>query len=184
MGYPHYVRIQGEKIPIKTDYITALKCFDVINNDNIGDYERALAVVFLLYGYIPKDELIGEYLTKAKVFLQCGDKSPEHESKAADMDFNYDRKFINASFMSDYHIDLEANPNMHFWQFCELIQGLTEKSILSRVRYIRNCDVKDFSKKDRATIQKAKEELALPIKRTKEQQEAIDLFEARLRGEV
>ena len=184
MAYPHYVRIRGKKIAIKTGYKNALKCFDVINDDSIGDYERALAVVFLLYGYIPDDELINDYLEKAKVFLQCGESKEKQDSKDADMDFNSDRKYINASFFSDYNIDLEQSPNMHFWQYCELIQGLTDKCILSRVRYIRNCDVNDYAEKDRAAIQKAKSELALPRKLTKEQKEAEELFDARLRGEV
>lgn len=184
MAYPHFVSIRGEKIAIKTDYKTALRCFDVINDENISDLERALAVVYILYGYIPDDELISDYLDKAQKFLQCGESKEEQDGKEADMDFNIDRKYINASFMSDYHIDLEQSPNMHFWQFCELIQGLTDKCVLSRIRHIRNCDVKDYAEKDRPAIRKAKEELALPMKQTKEQQEAIDLFEARLRGEV
>ena len=145
MAYPRYVRIRGEKIAIKTGYKTALRCFDVINDDSIGDYERVLAVIFLLYGHIPDDELISEYLEKAKVFLQCGESTEEQESKDADMDFNLDRKYINASFFSDYSIDLEQSPDMHFWQYCELIQGLTDKCILSRVRYIRNCNVNDYA---------------------------------------
>lgn len=184
MAYPHYVRIREKKIAIKTDYKTALRCFDVINDDSIGGYERTLAVIFLLYGYIPEDDLISDYLEKAQLFLQCGESKEQQESKDADMDFNIDRKYINASFFSDYSIDLEQSSNMHFWQYCELIQGLTDKCILSRVRYIRNCDVNDYAEKDRAAIRKAKQELALPIKRTKEQKEAEDLFDARLRGEL
>lgn len=184
MAYPQYVKIRDKKVKIKTDYKTALRCFDVINKDDISDYERGLAVVFILYGYIPEDELVPDYLNMAQKFLQCGESIETQQERKSDMDFNFDRKYINASFMSDYHIDLEQSETMHFWQYCELIQGLTDSSILSRVRYIRNCDVKDYAPKDRAAVIQAKEELALPVKRTKEEQGAIDLFEARLRGEI
>lgn len=184
MAYPQYVKIRGEKVKIKTDYRTALRCFDVINNEDISDCERSLAVIFILYGYIPEDELLSDYLNMAQKFLQCGESIETQQEKTADMDFNFDRKYINASFMSDYHIDLEQSENMHFWQYCELIQGLTDGSILSRVRYIRNCDIKDYAQKDRAAVIKAKEELALPVKQSKEEREAVEIFEARLRGEL
>ena len=182
MAYPHFVKISGKNVAIKADYKTALRCFDVINNEDIGDYERTLAVIFIMYGYIPEDDLIADYLDMAQKFLQCGETAESQESKERDMDFNLDRKYINASFMSDYHLDLEKYPNMHFWQFCELINGLTDKCILSRVRHIRTCNVNDYAEKDRADIRKAKEELALPERLTKEEKEAIERFENLLKG--
>ena len=182
MAYPHFVKIRGENVRIKTDFTTALRCLKVVDDNTIGDYERALAVVYIMYGYIPDDDLINDYLEMAKKFLQCGESTEQQETKPSDMDLNFDRKYINASFMSDYHIDLSQCPNMHFWQFCELITGLTDKCILSRIRQIRTCDVNDYPEKDREAIRKAKEELALPEKLTKEQIEAINRFEALLGG--
>lgn len=183
MAYPHFVKIRGENIRIKTDYLTALRCFKIVDDNTIGDYERALAVVYIMYGYIPDDDLIYDYLEMAKKFLQCGESTEQQENKTVDMDLNFDRKYINASFMSDYHIDLTQCPDMHFWQFCELITGLTDKCILSRIRQIRTCDVNDYAEKYRESIRKAKEELALPEKLTKEQLEAINRFETLLGGE-
>lgn len=176
MAYPEYVRINGEKVKIKTDWHTALKAFNVIDS-NVGDYERALAVVYIMYGFIPDDDLIAEYLNMAQKFLQCGENLEEQQSKDPDMDLIYDRKYINASFMSDYHIDLNDYPNMHFWQFCELITGLTDKCILSRVREIRTCNVDDYAPKDRPSIRKAKQELALPKKETAEQKKIKEDFD-------
>lgn len=176
MPYPEYVRIRGQKVRIKTDWQTALKAFRVIDSD-VGDYERSLAVVYIMYGMIPDDELIIDYLLMAQKFLQCGEDTKTQQSKAVDMDFNYDRKYINASFLSDYNIDLNNCPNMHFWQFCELITGLTNKCILSRIREIRTCDVNDYAAKDRSAIRAAKAELALPLKLTREQREQKDEFD-------
>ena len=36
----------------------------------------------------------------------------------------------------DYKIDLDE-VDLHFWQFYDLMQGLTESSVLNRVRSIR-----------------------------------------------
>lgn len=177
MAYPEYVRINGEKVKIKTDFKVALKALSVVSNSEIGDFERGLAVIYIMYGYLPPDELKTAYLDMAAKFLQCG-KSTENECDSErDMDLIEDRTYINASFMSDYHIDL-SNTDMHFWQFCELITGLTEKCILSRIRQIRTLDPNEYSPKDRHSLWKAKEAFALPVKYTKEEQQAIDEFEA------
>lgn len=59
------------------------------------------------------------------------------------MDFEQDESYIEASFMSDYQIDL-SSMNMHWWRFCTLISGLTEKCILNQIRSIRNYDLNDL----------------------------------------
>jgi len=174
--YPEYVSIRGQKVKIKTDYQTALRAFDVINSD-VGDYERALAVIYIMYGEIPEPGLQADYLEMAQKFLQCGKTYEEQEEKEPDMDFRYDSAYISASFLSDYHIDLNACPNMHFWQFCELITGLTDKCILSRVRDIRTCNIEDYAEKDRPALRKAKAELALPLRLTREQQRVKEEFD-------
>ena len=97
-----------------------------------------------------------------------------------DMDLIQDRKYINSSFMSDYHLDL-SNAKLHFWHFIELIEGLTEGTILSRVREIRNIDlstIKDV--KERKRIQETQKQLALKSETnkifTQKQKDNIDNF--------
>ena len=85
-------------------------------------------------------------------------------SKKKDMDFIQDQKYINSSFMSDYHIDL-SKTDLHFWQYIELIQGLTEDSSLNRVRNIRNYDLSEIKdEKTKNKIMEAQKELALKNK--------------------
>lgn len=175
MIYPEYAEIKGKKYKIDTSYQTCLKCLEINDDPDISDYERALAIVFLLFGFIP-DENLDLFLEKAIIFLQCGEKPKEDYEK--DMDYKKDWKFIVASFMSDYGLDLSKS-DLHFWQFFTLIQGLTEKSILNRVRDIRTYDlseIKDEKFKDKMI--KAKKELSLDEEEfTEEEQEEIDEFE-------
>ena len=97
------------------------------------------------------------------------------------MDFIQDQKYINSSFMSDYHIDL-SKTDLHFWQYIELIQGLTESSSLNRVRNIRNYDLSEVKdEKIKNQIIEAQKELALKdkkheIKMTEKQKSNIDAF--------
>ena len=176
MTYPEYAEVAGVQYKINTDYRVALRCFDVIEDTSICDEERAMAVIYLLFGDVPTDRL-EDFLRIAGVYLRCGEKEETQASANRDMDFTADEKYIAASFMSDYQIDL-YKADMHFWQYIHLIQGFTERSVMSRVREIRNYDLDELKDpKTRAKMVKAKEAVALPEKFSKAEQEAIDEFE-------
>lgn len=174
--YPEYAEIDGKEYKIDTDFKTALKCLEVAEDENITDYERTIAIIYLLFDFIPKKN-IKKFLEKSMLFLQCGETLEEQEEKEKDMDFLQDRKYINASLMSDYHIDL-SKANLHWWQFVELIQGLTENSSLSRIRNIRNMDLSDIKdEKTKNEVIKAKEYFALKEKHIKtDEEKEIDEF--------
>jgi hypothetical protein len=176
MTYPEYAEVAGKRYKINTDYRVALRCFEVIEDDSICDEERALAVIFLLFGEVPTDNL-EDFLRIAGDYLRCGEKEETQASSEKDMDFFADEKYIVASFMSDYQIDL-SRTDMHFWQYIQLIQGFTERSVMSRVREIRNYDLEELKDpKARAKMVKAKKAVALPEKFSKAEQEAIEEFE-------
>ena len=176
MTYPEYAEVDGIRYKINTDFRVALRCFDVIEDTSICDEERALAVIYLLFGEVPTNQL-EDFLRIAGDYLRCGEKEATQESHNRDMDFTADEKYIAASFMSDYQIDL-SRVDMHFWQYIHLIQGFTERSVMSRVREIRNYDLEELKDpKSRAKMVKAKEAVALPDKFSKAEQEAIDEFE-------
>lgn len=176
--YPEYAEINGVEYKIDTNFETALRCFEVIEDNTITDYERALAVVYLLFDFIPEDNL-EMFLDKAKQYLQCGKTETEQNENKKDMDFVQDRKYINSSFMSDYHIDL-SKTKLHFWQFVELLEGLTESCSLNRVRDLRNYELSDIKdSKERRKIEKAQKQVALkqnPKEITEEQQKNVDTF--------
>ena len=176
MTYPKYAEVDGVRYKINTDYRVALRCFEVIEDTSISDEERAFAVVFLLFGEVPTESLV-EFLRIAGDYLRCGEEESSQEAHERDIDFNADERYIVASFMSDYRIDL-PNVDMHFWQYIQLIQGFTDKAIMSRVREIRSYDLSELKDpKARAKMIKAKEAVALPDKFTKDEQRAIDEFE-------
>lgn len=183
MQYPKYAKVDGVKYPINTSFKVALRCFEVADDETISDTERTLAIVYLLYGFIPENNL-DKFLQIAVNYLQCGETKEIQSSKKRDMDLNYDLPYIMASFMSDYKIDITES-DMHFYQFINLIRGLTENTVLSRVREIRNQDLNEL--KDPKTKRKfleAQEQLKLPVKISIDDQEALDEFELLFRDGV
>ena len=102
----------------------------------------------------------------AKKYLSCGKEIEDLEDKEPDMDFYEDWDYIEASFQSDFNIDL-SNTKMHWWKFFKLINGLSNSEfgnccILNRIRNLRNYDTKDIKdKKIKKEIMEAKESVAL-----------------------
>lgn len=182
MTYPESAEVCGRVYPLNTDFKDALRCFEIINDTEISDFERAYAIVYVLFGFIPEDEEMADFVDMATKFLQCGQTKEEQNAKSSNMDFEYDARYINASFMSDYHIDL-SRTDLHWWQYIELISGLTEHCVLSRVRYIRDYDlttIKDA--KERAKMADAKRAVALPERMTREEREDMEWFDSLFNG--
>jgi hypothetical protein len=188
MKYPEYAEINGKKYKINTDYRIAIECQEIAYDEEIGEYERALAIIYKLFG----DDALKDFKNHEKLmdialkFLSCG-KKIEESKEEPDMDFVQDMDYIEASFMSDYKIDITST-NIHWWKFFNLINGLSNSEfgdccVLNRVRNLRNFDSKDIKDpKELEKIKKAKKQVELK-KRTrpsmelsKEQKNNIDKF--------
>ena len=162
MDYPEYVEIENKKYKINTDFRIAIECQSIAMNENIGDYERALAVIYKLFGDagINTPEHYDRLLKLALKYLSCGKELEKIQNEEPDMDYEQDMDYIEASFMSHYNIDL-ASIEMHWWKLYNLISGLSNSEmgnccVLNRVRNLRNYDttqIKDV--KERTKIHTA-----------------------------
>ena len=187
MNNPEYVKIGDKKYKINTDFRVAIECNNIAQDDSIGDAERSLAIIYKLFGDEGLDnsqdwdkllELAIKYLTLNK------DTSGVDNNTEIDMDFSEDMDYIEASFMSDYRIDLTTE-KMHFWKFYNLLEGLSNSElgnccVLNRVRNLRTFDLSQIKdNKERERLAKAKEMVALKstkkeVKLTKEQEESMN----------
>lgn len=175
---PVCVIIDGERFDINTDFRVALKCEEVAQDENIDDSERALAIIFLLFGDKGIDETKkwDKLMTAAMKYLSCGQNIENINSRKneADMDYIQDERYIKTSFLQEYNIDL-SKCKLHWWDFYDLLNGLTENAILSRVRYIRNYDVSQIKdSKEKQKIIKQKQQVALKKKYKEPTQEQLE----------
>lgn len=185
MDYPTYVMVNNHRYDINTDFRVALKCNEIATDETIGNFERALAVLYTLFGEKALRNIDDQekLLELSKKYLSCNKEVEIDTRGKPDMDFVEDYDYIEASFMSDYHIDL-SKEKMHWWKFSKLINGLSNSEngnccVLNRVRNIRNYDltqIKDV--KERERVRKAQEQVALKkydkrYNLTQEQEESI-----------
>lgn len=187
MNNPEYAKVGDKKYKINTDFRVAIECNNIAQDDTICDTERPLAIIYKLFGDEgldnPQDwekllELGIKYLSLGK------DTSNVDNDTEIDMDFNEDMDYIEASFMSDYRIDL-ATEKMHWWKFYNLLEGLSNSEmgnccVLNRVRNLRTFDLSQIKdSKERERLAKAKEMVALKstkkeVELTKEQEESMN----------
>lgn len=186
MEYPKYVKVNDKKYEINTDFRIAIECNRIAEDTSIGDFERALAIIYKLFGDegINAQDDYERLLELAIKYLSCGKEVSGSSSEEYDMDFIEDMDYIEASFMSDYNIDL-TGVEMHWWKFYKLINGLSNSEmgnccVLNRVRNLRNFDTKDIKdQKERERIEKAKKQVALKKNKkenkiTKEQEKSME----------
>lgn len=176
---PEFAKIGDKLYKINTDFKVALRCEEVAQDEEIEDTERALAIIYLLFGDdgINTPEDYEELLKKAMLYLSCG-KEPSREKENPDMDFIQDKAYIKASFYTDYNIPDIYNTNMHWYDFITLMNGLKEDCVLNRVREIRNYDTSDIKDAKTLTkIAKQKQAVALKVKEQKMTKEQIESYE-------
>lgn len=183
MIYPTKMEVNGVMYDIDTNYQTALACFKAINDDEIKDTDRAIAVVSLLLGTNVPLEDTQEALEKCAIYLRCGrEENPNIDE--IDMDYFQDEVAIRTSIRQCYHENLNQIQNLHWYEYNEMIEGLTDETLLSKIREIRNYDLsKEKDYKIRSKIQKAKDFYALKKKETPltdEQKKNIDDFMKKL----
>lgn len=186
MNNPEYVKVGDKKYKINTDFRVAIECNNIAQDDSIRDTERPLAIIYKLFGDEGLDnsqdwdkllELGIKYLSLNK------DTNGVDKDTEIDMDFNEDMDYIEASFMSDYRIDLTTE-KMHWWKFYTLLEGLSNSElgnccVLNRVRNLRTFDLSQIKdNKEREKLAKAKEMVALKstkkeVELTKEQEESM-----------
>lgn len=186
MNNPLYIIVNNKKIKINTDFRVALECQKIAQDEDIDNYERALAIIYKLFGSeaLYDDENLEIYLEKAKKFLNCGKESDATaNNEEPTFDYEQDLDYIKASFMSDYRIDLEKE-KMHWWTFYALLCGLTEHSILNRVRQIRSESLSGKKGKELEQWVRAKKSVELKQKKTQHEKDLDKWWDEQLGGKT
>ena len=153
--YPTKMEANGHIYPINTDYRVALACFKALDDDEITDLERFYAVETLLLGsdVLEEDEIILK--DKITSYLKCERDDAESDDEI-DFDYLQDENRVKISIRQCYNnLDIDKMEYLHWYEYNELIEGLTEDSLIDRVRQIRTLDInqiEDAKKRKKALI--------------------------------
>ena len=192
MSNPKYVKVDGKLYKINTDFRVALECNDIAEDASIGNLERAMAIIYKLFGEEGLNcenqnklfELGMEYLLLGKDKNSL--KNEPHDKY--ELDFNKCIGLIKASFKFDYKYDPYELEYLHWYDFYNDLESLSTSEfgnccILNRVTSILNQEPKEI--KDNKARQRLIEVQKLlsqkyckqeEVKMTKEQEESAKAF--------
>ena len=185
-----------EKLPTKykgyhinTDFKCGIKISLALDDWQLGEEERVLTALSLLYGEgIPDDMNIA--LDGLRWFLTCGkeadkasysdiddvDNAKESVNVKGDdisFDFEVDASNIYAAFLKNYNIDL-TKTDMHWFQFIALFSNLKNTS-LNDMMYYRTLDLSQYKGEQKAEMKALKERYKIH-KITKQQVENLKII--------
>ena len=167
-NYPEYAEINDKRYKINTDFRVAIKCQNIATDESISDYERALAIIYKLFGDDGIDDFnnYDKLLEIAIKYLSCG-KELDNKNEEQDMDFTQDKGYIESSFKYDYKYNPYELEYLHWYEFYNDLSNLSNSEmgnccVLNRVRNLRNYDTKEIKDpKERKKIEEAKKQVAL-----------------------
>lgn len=184
--YPTKMEANGHIYPINTDYRIALACFKALNDTEITNLERFYAIETLLLGenVLSEDELILKQ--KIELYLRCG-KEENISEEERDFDYLQDEVEVRTSIRQCYNnLDINKLDYLHWYEYNELISGLTNESLINKIRELRSFDLSEVSdEKRKQKIIEAQKKVALKeihIK-TKEEEEIDEFWNNIMGGE-
>lgn len=179
------IKIDDTIYNANVDFRVAIRCNEISNDESIGNFERVLGIICTVFGKeaLNNQDHYEKLINWALNYLSCGKENFDNDEEK-DMDYVEDMEYIEASFMSDYNIDLTTE-EMDWHKFYKLLNGLSNSElgnccILNRVRNLRNYDVSGIKdNKERQKIIKMKQQVALKKEKkenhlSKEQEKSME----------
>lgn len=157
--FPNQIMVHGVPYAIRTDYRHGIR------HEQMLQYRKNTTVRDVLSNWlpiIPND--LEAALQAVDWFYRCGDtkEQPKNRKKQTRLyDFDIDANVIAASFRQCYGISLHT-ANLHWWEFCELLNGLPEKCAFADRVQLRGFDTKGMKAKDRRKIEEQKRLYQIP----------------------
>ena len=192
MNNPQYIKVDDKLYKINTDFRIALECNNIAEDKTIGEYERALAIIYKLFGEDGLDcENQNKLLELAMKYLLLGNDKKELKNEPHEkyeLDFNKCIGLIKASFKFDYKYDPYELEYLHWYDFYNDLESLSTSEfgnccILNRITSILNQEPKEIKdNKQRQKLIDAQKLLSQKyckqeeVKMTKEQEESAKAF--------
>ena len=154
LNNPKYVRVDDELFELNTDFRVAIECDKIARDKTIGDYERALAFVYKLYG---EKGLNSKHINKlfelGIKYIGFNKKNDDDEVEKKEEKFKLDYEkcegLIKSSFKFDYNYDPYNLEYLHWYDFYNDLANLSTSEfghccILNRVVSTLNEDVNEI----------------------------------------
>ena len=153
MNNPQYVKVDDKLYKINTDFRVALECNKIAEDEHIGNLERAMAIIYKLFGEDGLDcENQNRLLELGMKYLLLGRNKNNLKNEPHDkyeLDFNKCIGLIKASFKFDYKYDPYELEYLHWYDFYNDLESLSTSEfgnccILNRIVSILEQEPKEI----------------------------------------
>lgn len=153
MNNPQYIKVDDKLYKINTDFRVALECNNIAEDKTIGEYERALAIIYKLFGEDGLDcKNQNKLLELGMKYLLLGREQKSLKNDSHDkyeLDFNKCVGLIKASFKFDYKYDPYELEYLHWYDFYNDLESLSTSEfgnccILNRIVSILEQEPKEI----------------------------------------
>lgn len=185
---PRKVELNGKMYDIRTNFRTSILFEQLMQDDNIDDFERGMKAIKLYFYKHIKEEDLEEAINKIYWFYSGGkDDLEESITKNTNSnnerlyDYNFDDEYIYAAFLDQYNIDLQNIKYLHWWKFKSMFKSLNENHKISEIMKYRGINLKDIKdEEEKKFYKKMKEVYKLPEdhKQLKEKKELSEIEKA------
>ena len=139
---PDYIELDGRRLEIYTDTMTALQCLTMIDDEDIPEAIRVSCVIEATIkesGEITPSMYVDAFSAILR-FLK-GYRVEGRRSSEQLLSYSQDHALIVASFRQAYGMDIEDIQRTHWWEFQALLSGLPEDTRLSQVIALRGREI-------------------------------------------
>lgn len=163
---PETVLIDGAAVEINTDFRMSIEFELLLQDDTISDEERVGKALYLYYPRIPKN--LADAVEQMIWFYTCGKVDKRTKSNKVLYRFDCDSSYIYSAFLSQYRLDLQELPYMHWWKFRSLLQGLSEDNEFIKIIGYRAMEISSKMTSDQKRFyKKMKEQHKIPMSEKK-----------------
>lgn len=163
---PETVLIDGAAVEINTDFRMSIEFELLLQDDTISDEERVGKALYLYYPRIPKN--LADAVEQMIWFYTCGQVDKRTKSSKVLYRFDCDSSYIYSAFLSQYRLDLQELPYMHWWKFRSLLQGLSEDNEFIKIIGYRAMEISSKMTSDQKRFyKKMKEQHKIPMSEKK-----------------
>lgn len=176
---PVTVVIGGAEVGIETDFRASVRFELMMQEEDLSDEAKVLQALQLYYGTVPK--AVPEAVEKMLWFYHLGREDSEAAGTRGRLlepvySFEHDDGYIYAAFLTQYRIDLQNVPYLHWWSFKRLFDSLSPENEFVKIMQYRAAEITPkMSREQQDFYRRMKKLYALPLpKREREQLSALE----------
>lgn len=175
------VEVKGKQYAVRTDFRIWIQ-FELLMDDvEIPDEDKPALSLNLCFPDIPADR--NAAIDQMLWFYRCGQENKPKDSankkshEKQIYSYDYDDAYIYAAFLSQYNIDLQDIPKLHWWKFRAMFRALKDDNLFVKIMGYRAAESnKNMSEAQKTHLREMKAIYALPLPKNEKQKiSAIEL---------